>query len=89
MTPLEAAARAICRTESIRGSLKGFLRSSELDRIVARDWDNYVPAAIDAIAALREPSEAMVNAGEGETTPAGCWSVMIDAALAEPPTPRI
>lgn len=34
--------------------------------------------------AMREPTDAMVNAGWGEASAVYCWRMMIDAALAEP-----
>lgn len=49
------------------------------------DWPVYVADARAAIEAMREPTDAMVDAGEGTMCPhAGCiFSDMIDAALNE------
>ena len=83
MTPIEAAARAICRAEHIVRYGSYHWRMGELDRRVEQHWEAHIPTSRAALAAIRDPSEAMIRAGEGETTPEGCWSMMIDAALAD------
>jgi hypothetical protein len=46
--------------------------------------DAYIVAAQAAIAAMREPTEAMLKVGEyGAIKPAFVWGIMIDAALGE------
>jgi len=78
MTPLEAAARAAYRKDH------GFENMTDAD--VGDLWrQNYLPIARAVIEALRDPTPAMVAAGERETTPAGCWAAMIDALLTETP----
>jgi hypothetical protein len=60
--------------------------------IVERDeWDDYSPALQDAcrkmarraIAAMREPSEAMLSAADAYVHQENVWRRMIDAALTE------
>ncbi len=60
----------------------------------APHWDGYIPAAIAAIAAMREPTAAMLNAGCGTSRwpelhegTRRMWRAMVDAALAGPPGP--
>lgn len=80
MTPLEAAARAICDQE---GDDPG-------------DWMDYLPEARAAIKAIREPSAAMLKAAvlapePSPNTPANrylaAWTAMLDVLLEEWPTP--
>ena len=92
MTPLEAAARAICRAEHILRI--GNERTEEIDRRVEEYWKLHVSSARAAIEAIREPSKAMEEAGrremgmdEWEGTASNVWRAMIDAALAEGETP--
>lgn len=65
---IEQVARAIARTEF----------ADYVDN--PSRWDE---VAMIAIEAMRDPTPAMVAAGERETTPAGCWSAMIDRLLEE------
>jgi hypothetical protein len=64
----------------------GVLRNADVS-----DWGEYVARA--AIAAMREPDKAMIDAGAkqmakmDDTTPddgSDIWQAMLDAALAEP-----
>jgi hypothetical protein len=58
------------------------------------NWEDFVGQAEAAIAAMREPTEAMIKAGQiGEGDSRRVWTRMIDAALDEdaeltPPTAR-
>jgi len=90
MTPIEAAARAIA-AENFRRQF-GHAPSPGWD--ADRQWRQHIPAARAVIEAIREPSEAMVNAavltfvrenGGIEHAPFMTWSAMIDSALAEQP----
>lgn len=91
MTPLESAARAMCR--SVENSTVtaddpepwrrvGF---ETLDAWVDATWRNYLPQAIAAFEAIREPSRAMVDVGcraNLETTN-DVWKAMVDEMLKE------
>lgn len=71
MTKIEEVARAIAGQ---------FAQSADL-------WEDFVDTAHVAIKAMREPTEAMVDAGAEYAPGAGdardAWHAMIDAALAE------
>jgi hypothetical protein len=59
------------------------------DKCVESMWQHMMPDAIAAIEAMREPTEAMVNAGYDvgySPDPLPCdavWKAMIDAAISE------
>lgn len=86
MTPLERAARALC-------SLDRFPADPITDG--KAPWQDYLPRARAVLHAVREPSEAMTEAGaeitshisstEADESFAGdaadIWRVMIDTAL--------
>lgn len=74
MTMIERVARAICKSQT------------QTDRT----WEAFLPEATAAIEAMREPTDAMVDAGsshfheENSTGAAAyCFGDMIDAALNE------
>ena len=83
MTPLEAAARAICQAEFFRRFDGQRLGSADVDRF----WKRHIPAARAAIEAIREPSKAMVEAAldEWHRGSVAVWRAMIDALLNDPP----
>lgn len=88
MTPLERAARALCE---LAGNPPGATMNGKAL------WQDYLPEVRAVIAAIREPSQTMVNAGnrtkpynvtgncEGTIHPVvqRAWPAMIDAMLAE------
>jgi hypothetical protein len=93
MTMVERVARAL----SVADGMHPQAASNDADEQPA--WTLYVGMAKAAIESLREPTEAMVEAGSGASTSgdegvfrilvdrqcAGeAWSLMIDAALKEP-----
>lgn len=70
MSMIEKVARAMCEADNGAG-------------YDAR-WDFYIPMAKAAIHAMRDPTEAMLDAGHSQTDFAGdAWQSMIDAALEE------
>jgi len=77
MTPIERVARAIDPTAF--GSFDGeppVVRQRGKERQIMA-----LKAARAAIEALREPSDAMLEAQFGQPSPADCWRAMIDAAI--------
>jgi hypothetical protein len=72
MTKLEQVARAIAKSEGLN-----------------EDWTKqYLRHARAAVEALREPSEAMLDAGNRQLDCANerqCWQAMLDAILSEKP----
>ena len=74
---IERMARAICR-EDCAGA------SPELRE---RDWRFYLPHAIMALRALREPTRGMIEAMDLSDAEMAreCWQAAIDAALKEEP----
>lgn len=77
---VERVARVICDTQAACGALpraaKGDPRS---------DWA-YGPALLvarSAVAAMREPTEAMIEYGMIWNYPTATWQAMIDAALSD------
>jgi hypothetical protein len=108
MTPVERMARAICRSEECRQlyqydedsdqmipSLLNWEFNGEydtLDKAVDGNWKDYIDQARAALAAIREPSEAMRRAAYPHLPHASLealrvWQSMNDAALKEEPTP--
>ena len=70
MTSLvERVARALAETDGYEPTVKGI--------------EALIPHARAAIAAMREPTDAMINATYEGSDPAELWRMMIDAALAE------
>ncbi|WP_088471892.1 hypothetical protein [Sphingopyxis witflariensis] len=77
MTPLERAARALCR-------LDGHPENATMDRKPL--WADYLPEARAVLQAIREPSVSMLSAADRHDkrdASADAWRAMIDAALAE------
>lgn len=86
MTPIERVARALCKVENVK--------ADDYDPHYNPVWFHYVPKAIVAIQALRDPSEKMLSA-MGYTVDPACqddgswtwveqaWQAGIDAALGE------
>lgn len=73
--PLERAARALC-------SLAGNPENATMDGKPL--WMDYLPEARAVIEAIREPSEAMIDAGSTHDSADGCYPVyraMIDQLL--------
>lgn len=77
MSPLEKAARALCRVDG----------HPEDARMEGKPlWQDYLPEARAVLEAIREPSVDMVYDGGINHPPAdtiSIWQAMIDAALAE------
>jgi hypothetical protein len=81
VTPIERAARVLATANGVS--------ALNLDR----QWLNYADDVREVIAAIREPSEGMVTAGEMKTDTyysqdgdvARGWQAMIDAMLSETP----
>ncbi len=83
-SPLERAARALCELDN--NPPGATMDGKPL-------WMDYLPEAKAALSAIREPSEAMVQAadaspcwighGEDEVIWPVAWAAMIDAALEE------
>lgn len=84
---IERVARAICLQFNLDD---GYADNSVLRGSIEMGmWRNHVSQARAAIAAMREPSEAMVSAGQEEELSRtedvkAIFSAMIDAALNEP-----
>lgn len=78
MNPLERAARALCE-------LDGHPPGATMDGKPL--WQDYLPEVRAVLAAVREPSEAMVNATPADRNrpiyPEDIWQAMIDAIMAE------
>lgn len=86
---VERVARAIC-AEGVSCEVGSFSPDSRETLTGEPLWRSYVSSARAAIAALREPTEAMVEAAESrqlsvhEPLPAEtAWRLMIAAALGE------
>lgn len=91
MTPLERAARALCTLDGkepdvgepfdVEAQPFGGPASSE------PSWLSYRDAARAVLQAIREPSDAMLDAGDiwtnEQCSPDAIWQAMIDAALEE------
>jgi hypothetical protein len=81
MTMIEKVARALAKV---------YARGTGDDEVAANRyadsfWRKFKDDARAAIEAMREPTDAMLGAGEGEThdDPAPVWAAMIDRALSE------
>lgn len=84
--PLELAARALCR-------LDGYAENATMEG--KELWRDYLREARTVLAAIREPTDEIVDAGyasamPGETGkrelfPRSVWEAMIDEALAQEP----
>jgi hypothetical protein len=73
---IERVARVICALHTTNGA--------DRDRLVDRDWEDWVLDARAAIAAMRAPTEAMMQVPVAGFVDAGeYWDAMIDAALKE------
>lgn len=95
MTPIERAARALCALNRMDPDATiasgGFQRSvGDMPPAPRKQWEEFAPQVRAVIAAIREPSEEVVEAGAEAWTPgvAGdgirtSWNAMIDALLAE------
>lgn len=86
MTPIERAARALARFSVRDESQFPYISKSEAER----SWPAFEPQARAVLQAIREPSEAMLQAGEAhmdEVAPNEpvdlIWKDMIDAVLKE------
>ncbi|MEJ5979495.1 hypothetical protein WG901_22770 [Novosphingobium sp. PS1R-30] len=82
MTPLELAARSLCNNEGHDPDRVGLSNNGD------HYWTTYVGKARAVLEALREPSEAMLEAVYREMrfddgTALKAWQRMIDAALEE------
>lgn len=87
MTMVEQVARALCKEASIDPD-KSDEWAPGVDR---KNWESRIGAARAAIGAMREPTEAMVDAGSdiedidgndiGLTAAQDAWQAMIDEAL--------
>ena len=83
---VERVARAICvkNCEDPDEASYGFLGTGDPKSFA---WRGYIPHAIAALAALREPTEEMVRAAYDQTMngigsmPRAYWQAMIDEAL--------
>lgn len=82
-TPLERAARALAEAEVSGMRALGI-------QVELPHWPHYIVPARAVLMALREPSNAMLNAGNdgvydqsGDTNPFVIWQDMIDAAMTE------
>jgi len=76
MSPLERAARALCR-------LDGHPENATMEGRPL--WQDYLPEVRAVIQAIRDPSHEMVQAVPSDTNapiyPEDIWQAMIDAAL--------
>jgi len=88
-TMIERVARTVYLIENVGPP---FLNDPEGQ--VDREWQNYVPEARAILAAMREPTEAILSSVTGLPDSAepylelqAAWCAMIDAALAEDPEP--
>jgi hypothetical protein len=89
-TMIERVARAICVASGLDPdrpfSSSNYSKETEPQEFA---WHEYLPEARAAINAMREPTEAMEDAGNSATyiwideTSADVWPRMIDAALKE------
>lgn len=86
---IERVARAIGAADPDQG---GQINDSDMGEYFWEKYrDHYIPIAIAAIKAMREPTEAMEDAGNSPTyiwvdeTASDVWPRMIDAALEETP----
>lgn len=84
----EKVARAICRAEMIAPDQEQWCGPERLIEIVEENWEEYVPAARAAIAAMREPTPDMIREGDyfighSESVAGHVWGAMIGAALKE------
>ena len=80
---VERVARAICR--AMWGDDCPLMTAAAFEE---EHWSQTLADARAAIAAMREPTEAMCEAGKRGGTvgaAAASWRAMVDAALAEPP----
>jgi hypothetical protein len=77
---VERVARAICTANGVDPDIEHADKFGE----ILVNWMNFEPQARAAIAAMREPTEAMIKAGTahgGQTNTDVIWQAMIDAAL--------
>lgn len=81
MTPIERAARALCALAGVDpNSTCDVHMPGDPDAIFA--WAGFRPQVRTVLQAIREPSEAMMVAGECAPPEAtAIWRAMIDAAL--------
>ena len=90
---IERVARTLLREQLI---VMGHPRGPSLEAAVDADWLDFAPLALSALAAMREPTDAMIRNAQprfGSLTvgsrvptdlqPAQAWPAMIDAVLAE------
>ena len=89
-TMIERVARVIARASALDDGKEPATAEDFTDAV----WEDFVPAARAILAAMREPTEPMIDAGyktdhasglEGRADigPRLAWSAMIDAALSE------
>ena len=79
---IERVARAMCR-EWLEMDYEG----ENVDHLVEHEWSGWAYIAQTAIAAMREPTLGMTDAGYAASdehhTMSAAWQAMIDEALAE------
>lgn len=83
ITMIERVARALCEAEGMEWGAQASAMTSGSGGDNEQEY--YLTQARAAIEAMREPTEAMQDAGESHCndygTPSGCFRAMIDAAL--------
>lgn len=93
MTPIDRIAQALAAKGYVRAGYAGKPDAPTLERYVFIMWRSFIPDAEAAVAAMREPSEAMVSAAvtrgqaSGYTDVVGQHHAMLDAMLEEGATP--
>lgn len=83
MTMIEQVARALCKADRVK--------ADSYDPEYNPIWFHYVPKAIAAITAMREPTDLMGNAlnrmgrpyDAGSHSATEIWQALVDAALEE------
>ncbi|MBW4330812.1 hypothetical protein KY084_07965 [Stakelama sp. CBK3Z-3] len=86
---IERIARVLCAQEySEKGERVGSGRGAAMSAAVSshcdHSWREEMSRAAEVLRTLREPTEAMVKAGEAATGGAAeTWSAMVNAALGE------
>lgn len=80
---VERVARALCREQHIQRYGSEMWREGELDQKVEGYWRHHIIGARAAIAAMREPTEAMIGAANRNNHPRDIdtWKTMVDEAL--------
>lgn len=95
MSPIEKAARALCKLSGDNPDAS--VMPSGFQASVRREprrpdegpfrWERFIPQARAVLTAIREPSDAMLEAAQmahrPETTYRMAWQAMVDAAIEE------